>query len=205
MQLEPENARDRGRAQPSSRGAELPRGDWSLRGGDAWVPGRRLAKRAAHHRPLLPGPPRKPAGVGEGWGEDSGNSGPSPQKDSRKGGREGASWGDNPPPFLPQWAQPPTFTSPPSAGARTPPNPVAPLAPTPRPRQRHSHPPPPLPQPGWGGGQPPGPPTPLRWGRERDGRKREEGAERDLEEGMGERLGLGGGLGRGLLGKGEGP
>lgn len=72
-------------------------------------------------------------------------------------------------------------------------------------RGRDSHPPPPLPQPGWGGGQPPGPPTPLRWGREWDGRRREEGAERDLEEGMGERLGLGGGLGRGLLGKGEGP
>lgn len=76
------------RTQPSSRGAELPRGDWSLRGGDAWVPGRRLAKRAAHHRPLLPGPPRKPARVGEGLGGDSGNSGPSPQRDSRKGGRE---------------------------------------------------------------------------------------------------------------------
>lgn len=29
---------------------------------------RRLVKQAAHHRPLLPGQPRKPAGVGEGWG-----------------------------------------------------------------------------------------------------------------------------------------
>lgn len=198
-----EMARDGGPAQWSSRGAELPRGDWSMRGGDAWVPGRRLAKRAARHRPLLPGQPRKPAGVGEGWGGIAATAAPALRETA---GREGGSWGDNPPPpFLPQWAQPPTLTSPPSAGARTPPNPVAPLAPTPRPRQRHSHPPPPLPQPGWGGGQPPGPPTPLRWGRERDGRKREEGAERDLEEGMGERLGLGGGLGRGLLGKGEGP
>lgn len=136
---------------------------------------------------------------------DSGSSSPSPQRDSRKGGREGGSWGDNPPPFLPLWAQPPTLTSPPSAGARTPPNPVAPLAPTPRLRQRHSHPPPPLPQPGWGGGQPPRPPTPLRWGQERDGRRREEGAKRDVEEGMGKDWVWEGGQGRGLVGKGYGP
>lgn len=106
-------------------------------------------------------------------------------------GREGGCWGDDPPPFLPLWAQPPAPTSPPSAGARIPPNPVAPLAPTPRQRQRHSQPPPPLPQPGWGGGRPPRPPTPLRCGRERDGRRREEGAESDVDEGMVE-IGLGG-------------
>lgn len=87
------------------------------------MPGRRLAKQAAHHRPLLPDQPRKPAGVGEGWGADSGSSSPSPQT----AGREGGSWGDYPPPFRPLWAHPPTLTSPPSAGARIPPNSIAPL------------------------------------------------------------------------------
>lgn len=111
-------------------------------------------------------------------------------------GREGGSWGDNPPPFLPPWAQPPTLTSSPSAGARTPPNPVAPLAPTPRQRQRHSHPPRPLRQTGWGGGQPPRLPTPLRWGQERAGRRRVEVAKRDVEERVGDRLGLGGRTGK---------
>lgn len=127
MQLEAEKA-----AQSSSRGAELAR-DSYLSGGDAWVPGRRLAKQAAHHRPLLPGHPRKPAGVGKGWG-NSGIGSPSPQRP--EGGRKGGSWGDNPLPLLPLWAQPPNLTSPTSAGDRTSPNPVAPLAPTPRPRQR---------------------------------------------------------------------
>lgn len=78
MQLEAEKA-----AQSSSRGAELAR-DSYLSGGDAWVPGRRLAKQAAHHRPLLPGHPRKPAGVGKGWG----NSGIGKPQPSETGGRE---------------------------------------------------------------------------------------------------------------------
>lgn len=110
-------------------------------------------------------------------------------------GREGGCRGYGPPPFLPLWAQLPTPTTPPSAGARTSPNPVAPLAPTPR--QRYSQPPPPLPQPGWGGGPSPRLPAPLRCGREGGGRLWEEGAESD---GDGERWGREGRLGTGLLG-----
>lgn len=158
--------------------------------------GRRcLGPREAIGKTQRPSPPPtswpapETSGRGEGWRGIAAAAAPALRETA---GREGGSWGDNPPPFLPLWAQPPTLTSPPSAGARTPPNPVAPLAPTPRLRQRHSHPPPPLPQPGWGGGQPPRPPTPLRWGQERDGRRREEGVKRDVEEGMGEKLGLGG-------------
>ncbi|XP_032318641.1 1-acyl-sn-glycerol-3-phosphate acyltransferase alpha isoform X1 [Camelus ferus] len=128
--------------------------------------GRRcLGPREAIGKTQRPSPPPtswpapETSGRGEGWRGIAAAAAPALRETA---GREGGSWGDNPPPFLPLWAQPPTLTSPPSAGARTPPNPVAPLAPTPRLRQRHSHPPPPLPQPGWGGGQPPRPPTPLR-------------------------------------------
>lgn len=113
-------------------------------------------------------------------------------------GREGGCWGYGPPPFLPVWAQLPTPTTPPSAGARTSPNPVAPLAPTPR--QIDSQPPPPLPQPGWGGGPSPRLPAPLRCGREGGGRQWEDGAERD---GAGESDGAGrAGWGQGCWGEG---
>lgn len=53
------------------------------------MPGRRLAKQAAHHRPLLPDQPRKPAGVGRG-AVDSGSSSPIPprQQEGREVGRQ---------------------------------------------------------------------------------------------------------------------
>lgn len=135
-------------------------------------------------------PAPETSGRGEGWRGIAAAAAPA-LRDGRKGGREGA--GGTTPHHSYRYG-PSLPLSPPlhRPGLGHPQILSPPLAPTPRLRQRHSHPPPPLPQPGWGGGQPPRPPTPLRWGQERDGRRREEGAERDVEEGMGERLGLGG-------------
>lgn len=89
---------------------------------------RRLARPAAHHSPPLPGQPRKSAGAGRGGG-DSGGSSPGPQRAGREGGRVS---GVRPPTSPPLWAQLPTPTTPPSAGARHPQILSPPLAPTPR-------------------------------------------------------------------------
>lgn len=138
---------------------------------------------------LLPGQPRKPARAGRGGG-DSGSSSPGPQRAGSGEGVGGTAphrscrYGPSfplPPPLHRPGLGHPQILSPPWHRHRD------------RDRASRHHRCRSL---AGEGARPPGPPAPLRCGRERGGRRAREGA------GMGERCGWEGRLGAGWLGRG---